>query len=144
MKRDIRIQRIVTPDGLTKHEWRFEGCGLKLVYHMHCTYNRSNRRERWADKDPRPMSWDQWCIKNGLKHKLGDWGGDYIETSEYQEYQKYLDSVNPVCQHTKQGKPRAGGISATIDHMPPCPRDVAREALKEFRKAVKVIYEVKS
>ena len=141
MKRDIRIQRIVTPDGLTKHEWRFEGVGCRLVYHSHFTYNRSNRRERWADKDPPAMSWDEWCAKNHIEQ--GNWDCDYIETPEYQEYKKYLDSVNPVCQKTKQGKPRCHGICATIDRMPPCPPDVAKDALREFRKAVKVVYRVK-
>jgi hypothetical protein len=131
---DIVIQRI-SRNGLTKQEWRFSCQNSKLYYTSWFEYNRSNREEKWADEDPvEPLSYEAWLEKNGR---------DWDEWAEYDAgYQDYRDSINPVCQKTKFGKTRLHGTCAgDISSMPKCPESVAKEALKEFKKKLKVVYE---
>jgi hypothetical protein len=129
---DVRIARY-SKDKLTKEVFEFTfDCG-ELEYTSHMVYNRSTTKELWADdpKRPRAMSYRDWCDKDDRIY------GSY---ESEREYQQYADKFNPVLQKTRKGKSKCSGISAMIEHLPPCPDDVAKEAREKFAKSIKVRY----
>jgi hypothetical protein len=132
----IKIQRI-SENGLTKHEYCFSTHGDTLVYTSWYEYNRSNKREKWADEKPKPLSIGDWCKKHNKD--IEDIGDDYFGSSEYIEY---LNKLNPVLQKTRSGKTKLWGtVCSNIKDLPKCPEDVAKDAYYEFCKQLKVVYQ---
>ena len=131
-KKMIKIQRI-SENGLTKYEWHFSVIGNQLVYKSHFTYNRNNKKEKWADERPKPLSFDEWCEKYNKEENC------YYSDLSYQEY---YNSLNPVLQKTKDGRTKLFGIiSHYYKDMPVCPDDVALEAKNKFCEELKVVYQ---
>ena len=128
---NIKSQRI-SPNGLSKQEWRFTIRGTDLVYTSHFVYNRSTKIEKWADEKPKPLLFRDWCKKYDKEEN------DYYSD---QEYQMYYEKLNPVCQRTKSGKSKLSGVCMSdIKGMPICPDDVASEAKIRLMEELKVIY----
>ena len=129
----IKIQRL-SKDKLTKHEYCFDIRGTQLVYSSYMEYNRSTKREKWADEKPDTLNFWDWCKKNNYSF-------DYCDYYINQEYDEYLRDNDSVLQKTRTGKAKLSGISATIKDLPKCPPQVANAAALEFCLQLKVIYE---
>lgn len=131
---DVYVPRF-SKDGLRKEVFEFDYESGALRYTSHRIYNRSSKKDTWADEErEKTLSFEAWCRKLG-KDEYGYW-------SE-REYDKYRNKRNPVMQKTKQGKVKMSGIYAMISHMPLCPDDVAEEAKILFAKGMKVVYKAK-
>ena len=131
----IKISRF-SKNGLTKTVYGFEYENDNLQYVSQMMVNRSTTKEKWVDELPHPMNYEEWCTINKM---VDSWESPY---DNYSEYQKYRHSQNPVLQKTTQGKVKLSGITADIEDLPSCPKDVADEALKKFRAQIKVVYRV--
>lgn len=136
---DIKIQ-IISDDQLTKHQYCFELQGNKLIYKSWFEYNRSNRKEKWADEKPKPLSIGDWCKK--YKKDIENYDDNYFGGNEYNEY---LNKLNPVLQKTRQGKTKLYGKSGCTKFLPKCPKNVAilakSELIRKITNELEVVYD---
>ena len=127
---DVEVP-VISEDGLTKEVFVFNHTSRgHLEYIAHFVYNRSTKKETFSDEE-KPLSLIEFCKNYDLD--------EYSESSGT-KYAEYRDSVNPVLQKTKQGKTRAGGISAQISSLPPCSKKIADKAKVLFAKSITVRY----
>lgn len=130
---DVIVSRI-SKDGLTKENFEFEFEYGKLSYRGHFVCNRSSKRETWADeRKDKNLSFADFCDKHDL---------DSFDWWSQEEYDKYLEKSNPVMQKTRQGKTKYSGKYGDLNFLPPCPDDVAEEAVKKFASSIKVYYKL--
>jgi len=134
----IKVSRIL-PNKLEKHIYSFEMEGeWTLRYIGFDTVRRSNRKEQWADMK-KDVSFANWKKRHNLTMYFDE---DDIVQSRWKEYQ---DKHNPVLQKTRQGEPKWSGVmSDNMRHLPPCPDNVAREAVKKCMSQIKVEYKSKA
>jgi len=115
---------------LLKQVYGFEQ-GESLEYVCYMEYRRSHTDEPWGDRWPKPLEREKWCDRQGLEPDL--WN-----EQQNRDYDEHCDRHNPALSMTFK-KPRVYGETGVHLHMNyPLPVGVAAEALRGFKRRVKV------
>lgn len=142
MKNDIVVD-MISRDKLSKQRYVFTISGVNVTYTSFYCFNRSSIKSVWPDEQPEPKSFEEWrklpsVVKElGKSHDIEYDSHDPYMTSRYCEY---ANKLNPVAQKTRDGCPKVSGVCAMIAHMPVCPESVAKRALLQAKRRLKVVY----
>jgi hypothetical protein len=123
-------------NGLERQTFTFRYEYERLQYFGHFVERRDSKEERWVNDKPRPLTYKAWC-KRHEREPLDDDNGQPDP-----DYVSYLKRRNPILQRTKSGEPKLSGEMGPIEKLPPCPLAVSREALRLFKRTVRVEYRV--
>lgn len=130
------VERIAE-DGLSKVRFGFDLQGNHLQYVEHYQFHRDSVDELWGDQWPAALSYEKWCSSHNMEPCHCYCKDEYC--CLYQRYEQYCKTMNPVCQKTKDGKVKMmGRWCLKTEVLPPCPDEVAAEALISYVKSLTV------
>ena len=128
------IERI-SENGLSKLRFGFDLIGNVLQYVEQYIFRRDSLEEPWGDNWPEPLSYAEWCTMHGFEACNCNQECCCL----HERYEKYRNTMNPCCFRTKTGEVKMmGQWCHDIKALPPCPDDVAAEALAAYTKAITV------